>query len=167
MIIAPIPEDEATGVVAEFYADDRKHIGYVAPVHACAMALNPEALVAFEELTRAIARGMGMRRYELVTLAAAKACKSQHCRLAHGRKSLGYIDPDELLAIARDHHDAGLSDAEVAMMDFAEKISTDSVGDHGCRQPAVARPRLQRPRDRGHRARGRPCATTTAAPSTR
>lgn len=125
MIITPIPEDEATGVVAEFYADDRRALGYVAP-YTLAMALNPEALVAFEELTRAIASGMGMRRYELVTLAAARACRSQHCRLAHGRKSLGYLDPDELLAVARDHHDAGLSDAEVAMMDFAVKVSTDS-----------------------------------------
>lgn len=126
MIITPVPEEEATGAVAEFYESDRKHLGYVAS-YTKAMALNPEAKAAFEELTRAIATGMGMRRYELVTLAAARACKSEHCRLAHGRRSLSYIDADELTALARDHHDAGLSELEVAIMDFAEKVSGDSA----------------------------------------
>lgn len=125
MIITPISDEDASPEVAAFYADDRTDLGYVAP-HTQAMALNVEALAAFEQLTGVIASGMGMRRYELVTLAASKACKSQHCRLAHGRKSLGYFAPDELVAIARNHHDAGLSEAEVAVMDFAERVSTDS-----------------------------------------
>ena len=154
MIIAPVPEEEATGAVAEFYEADRKRIGYVAS-YTKAMALNPEAKAAFEELTRAIATGMGMRRYELVTLAAAKACRSEHCRLAHGLRSLNYIDADELTALADDHHDAGLTELEVAIMDFAEKVSGDSASIDRCRQPAAARPRPHRSRDRGCRARGR------------
>ena len=126
MIITPIPEEEATGAVARMYESDRKHLGYVAS-YTKAMSLNPEAKAAFEELTRAIATGMGMRRYEIVTLAAAKTCKSEHCLLAHGRKSLNYIDADELTALANDHHDAGLSELEVAIMDFAAKVSGDSA----------------------------------------
>lgn len=70
---------------------------------------------------------MGMRRYELVTLAAALGLESRHCRLAHGKKALKYIGEQELLGIARDYHAAGLDEAEVAMMDFALKLSTDSA----------------------------------------
>lgn len=90
------------------------------------MALNPEAYLAWEQLIGAIARPLGMRRYELVTLAAAAGVRSEHCLLAHGNKSLRYIDEDELTRVARDYRTAGLSDAEVAMMQFAEKVSTAS-----------------------------------------
>jgi uncharacterized peroxidase-related enzyme len=65
-----------------------------------------------------------MRRYELVTLAAARGVKSEHCLLAHGNKSLRYIDEDELTRVAHDYRTAGLPEAEVAMMEFAEKVST-------------------------------------------
>lgn len=125
MIITTIPEAEATGVIGEIYAADLADYGYVTP-HTKAMSLNPDALHTFEELTDAIASGMGMRRYKLVTLAAAKACHSQHCRLAHGRHALNFFGLEELIAIANDHRDAGLSEAEVAMMDFAARVSTDS-----------------------------------------
>jgi uncharacterized peroxidase-related enzyme len=70
---------------------------------------------------------MDKRRYELVTLAAADAIESQHCRLAHGKKSLTYIDEQELTAIARDYTAAGLTEAEVAMMEFAAQVSGDSA----------------------------------------
>ena len=65
-------ESEVTGLAAELYAEDLDAFGYV-PSHTRAMALNPEAVRAFESLIKAIAPGLGMRRYELVTLAAAAA----------------------------------------------------------------------------------------------
>lgn len=127
MTILRTPEEsEVTGLAAELYAEDLSSLGYV-PSHTRAMALNPEAVRAFEALIRSIAPGLGMRRYELVTLAAAGAIGSTACRLAHGQKSLRYIDPDELERVARDFRTAGLPDAEVAMMEFAEKLSRDSV----------------------------------------
>jgi len=122
MIIQTISESEATGAVAKSYAEDRADLGYV-PQHTRAMNLNPEALQAFEQLTGAIARPLGIRRYELVTLAAARGARSVHCLLAHGRKSLNYFDEAQLELIALDYRKAGLSDAEVAMMAFAEKVS--------------------------------------------
>jgi uncharacterized peroxidase-related enzyme len=125
-ILETVPESAATGFVAEMYADDIADQGYVAS-HTKVMALNPEAYEAWEGLIRAIAGPMNKRRYELVTLAAALGAKSQHCRLAHGRKSLKYIDEDQLVAIAADYRTARLSDAEVAMMEFAEKVSTASA----------------------------------------
>ncbi|WP_338029022.1 carboxymuconolactone decarboxylase family protein [Glaciihabitans arcticus] len=125
MIIQTIPESEATGLVAESYAADRADLGYV-PLHTKAMNLNPEALQAFEQLTGAIGGALGTRRYRLVTLAAARGARSAHCRLAHGRASLALFDEDQLTGIALDYRSAGLSDAEVAMMEFAEKVSRDA-----------------------------------------
>lgn len=118
-------EAEAVGLVAELYDDDIQDLGYV-PSHTKIMALNPEAVKAFQQLIRAIAGPMNKRRYELVTLAAAEAIGSQNCRVAHSRKSLTYMDEAELVAVVRDFHDAGLTEAEVAMMEFAQKLSRDS-----------------------------------------
>lgn len=124
IIRTPDP-DEVTGPAAELYADDLRTIGYV-PSHTRVMANNPDAVRAFEDLLRAARRTMDLRRYELVTLAAARAIGSQACRLAHGRNALRVFSEDELAAIATDHHDAGLSDVDVAIMDFAEKLCGDS-----------------------------------------
>lgn len=96
------------------------------PDYTRVMAVNPEAHDAWEALVRAIAGPLGPRRWELVTLAAAAGVRSRHCRLAHGAKSLPILGEDELRAVARDYHHAGLSDAEVAMMDFAYRVGTDS-----------------------------------------
>lgn len=119
-------EAEAAGATAAAYAADRAALGYV-PSHTKVLALNPEAFEAWKALQSSIAKSMGMRRYELVTLAAALGLGSRHCRLAHGNKTLKYIDEQELLGIARDYRHAGLDEAEVAMMDYAVKLSDDSA----------------------------------------
>lgn len=126
-IIQTTEPAEATGDVAAIYAHDQRDVGYV-PEHTRVMAVNPEAYVAWEQLVRAIVAQLGVPRYELVTLAAAQGAHSEHCRLAHGRKTLTLIPEDELEAIARDYRHADLSEADVAMMEYAEKISTDSAG---------------------------------------
>lgn len=125
-ILRTTTEAEATGLVAELYDDDIRDLGYV-PSHTKAMAMNPEAVKAFEQLIRAIAGPMNKRRYELITLAAAEAIGSQACRVAHSRKSLNYMEQAEIVAVVTDFHDAGLSEAEVAMMEFAQKLSRDSA----------------------------------------
>lgn len=124
-IIAVTSEAEAADAVSEFYEGDIREQGYVAS-HTKAMSVNPEALAAWKDLMRALVGPMGKRRFELVTLAASLGVKSPHCRLAHGRKSLLLFGEAELIRIARDYHEAGLSEAEVAMMEFAEKVSRSS-----------------------------------------
>lgn len=124
-IVKTVPEAEATGLVAELYAEDIEDLGYV-PSHSRVMALNPEAVRGFEQLVRAIAIPMGKRRYELVTLAAAEAIGSQACLLAHSRKTLSILDAEQITRILRDYREAGLTDAEVAMMDYAARLSSDS-----------------------------------------
>ncbi|WP_208759922.1 carboxymuconolactone decarboxylase family protein [Paenarthrobacter nitroguajacolicus] len=128
MSILKVPsEAEATGMTAEIYDADTRSMGYV-PSHTKAMSLNPEAYQIWESLTQAISSSLGLRRYELVTLAAAQAIGSSHCRLAHGKKTLTIIDQEQLQAIARNYRDAGLPPEDVAMMDYAVKLSTDAAG---------------------------------------
>ncbi|BCW06533.1 MULTISPECIES: peroxidase-related enzyme [Micrococcaceae] len=119
-------ESEATGLTAEIYQADLQSMGYV-PSHTKAMSINPEAYKAWQSLVKAIVSSLGLRRFELVTLAAAQAIGSSHCRLAHGKKTLAIIDEEQLLAVARDYRDAGLPPEEVAMMDYAVKLSTDAA----------------------------------------
>jgi uncharacterized peroxidase-related enzyme len=117
---------EASGIVADIYSKDVHDLGYVAE-YTRVMSVNPEAYLAWEQLVRAIVAQLGVRRYELVTLAAARGVHSEHCRLAHGRKTLKVIDEERLEAVARDYRDAGLDEAEVAMMEYAERVSRDSA----------------------------------------
>ncbi|MCR2762256.1 carboxymuconolactone decarboxylase family protein [Microbacterium sp. zg.B48] len=128
MIVHPPPADSAVGTVAEMYEADLREDGFVSSVTQ-AMALNPEAHSAFEALIAAIVPSIGVRTYELVTLAAARGIPSPHCLLAHGRKALraDALDEDQLERVALDYESAGLEEADVAVMRFAEKISTDAA----------------------------------------
>jgi len=128
MIVVPPTMDEAAGHVSEMYEGDLRTDGFVF-AHTQAMALNPAAHQAFEALIRAIVPSIGLRTYELATLAAARAIPSPHCLLAHGRKTLRaeLMSAEQLEQVARDYESAGLDDADVAVMRFAEKLSTDAA----------------------------------------
>ena len=86
----------------------------------------PEVYAAWVQLNGSIKAGMDLRRYELATLAAAKRLHSSYCCLAHGavlQEQFG----EPVLAIARDHRDAGLDDVDVAVMDLAERVVEDAT----------------------------------------
>ena len=72
--IKTIPEQQAEGKVKELYEADRKRVGYV-PNYTKAFSLRPEVYEAWGRLLKAIRSNMRLRRYELVTLAAASALK--------------------------------------------------------------------------------------------
>lgn len=126
MIVQTPDPAAATGHVAEMYHDDLESDGLIY-AHTRAMAVNAEAHEAFEALLGAIAPSIGLRVYELATLGAARAIGSPHCLLAHGRKTLraGLMDEEQLTRVAEDYRDAGLGETDVAVMEFAEKVSTE------------------------------------------
>ena len=95
----------------------------------------PEVYAAWAQLNRSIKSGMDLRRYELATLAAARRLRSSYCCLAHGtvlQEQFG----EPVLAIALDHHAAGLDEVDVAVMDLAERVVDDatSIGDEDLRR---------------------------------
>ncbi|GAA0908709.1 hypothetical protein GCM10009557_83290 [Virgisporangium ochraceum] len=107
------------------YEADRQRLGYVAN-YTRLFALGPDVYRAWVALGTAVRTGMDERRYELVTLAAARRLGSRYCSLAHAsvlRKR--FFDDEELIAITVDRHASDLEPAEVAVMDFAEAIAAD------------------------------------------
>ena len=122
MFIQTTSEVEAEGKLREIYEGDRKNLGYV-PNHAKVFSLRPDVLEAWRALQGSIRKNLRLRRYELVTLAAAIALNCRYCILAHGTiLNKNGVSIDQLRVILTNFNDAGLERAEVAMMEFAQKI---------------------------------------------
>lgn len=122
MFIQTVSESEAEGKLREIYEGDHKSLGYV-PNHAKVFSLRPEVLEAWRAFQGSIRKNLRLRRYELVTLAAAMALKCRYCILAHGTiLTKNGISVDQLRLILTNFKDAGLDNTEVAMMEFAQKI---------------------------------------------
>jgi uncharacterized peroxidase-related enzyme len=128
MIVTPPAPDEVEGHAADMYAKDLEADGFVFG-YTQVMAVNPEAHAAFEVLMRAVVPSIGIRVFELATLGAARGIRSSHCLLAHGRKTLraGVMDEEQLTRLGRDYREADLDAADVAVMAYAEKLSTDAA----------------------------------------
>jgi alkylhydroperoxidase family enzyme len=94
--------------------------------HEAAFAERPEVYAAWGQLNGAIKAGMDLRRYELVTLAAARRLRSSYCCLAHGTV-LHERFGEPVLDIALDHRTAGLDEIDVAVMDLAERVVDDAT----------------------------------------
>jgi len=124
--ITTIPEDRAEDDVRKMYDANREKYGYV-PNFAKAFSLRPDVMQAWGGLLKSIRGNMDLRRFELVTVAAARALKSSYCMLAHG-SILGrdFYAPREVRTIAEDYRKSDLTPAEIAMMAYAEKIVRDA-----------------------------------------
>ncbi len=90
-----------------------------------AFAERPDVYAAWLALGAAIRANMDLRRYELVTLAAARRLRSSYCSLAHG-KVLAEQFGEPVAEIARDRRAAGLDEVDVAVMDLAERVVDDA-----------------------------------------
>jgi uncharacterized peroxidase-related enzyme len=98
------------------------------PNYARLGALHPEAYAGWAELIGAIRDGMDRRRYELATVAAAKRLGSSYCSLAHGKVlAEQFYDADRVRAIFTDRASAGIDQADIAVMDLAEKVAADAT----------------------------------------
>lgn len=107
------------------YAEVTAERGFV-PNYARIWALVPEAYAGWLTLGGAIRAGMDERRYELVTLVAARRLGSRYCAAAHASVLRDrFFDDETLRLIATDRHHAGLEPADIAAMDFAERIAAD------------------------------------------
>ena len=121
--IRTVPAEEATGSLQAFYQRDRNHLGYVAN-YTKVFSHRPDVFQAWINLNGAVKADMELRRYELVTLAAARALHSSYCCLAHGDvlRSKFFSDA-EVERLMHDDVDDLLSEAEVAVMRFAEQVT--------------------------------------------
>jgi alkylhydroperoxidase family enzyme len=110
---------------SELYAADEAVHGFV-PNFTRVFAHRPDVYRAWQGLNGAVKAGMDLRRYELATLAAARALGSDYCRLAHLRVLGQWFDAEELAALAAGDR-GGLDEVDRAVMAFAERIATDAT----------------------------------------
>jgi uncharacterized peroxidase-related enzyme len=124
--IRVIEDDQASGRARELFDADLAKDGYVWNLTRV-LAIRPQVLDAWRSLVGAIRTTLDLRRYELVTFAAARALRASYCMLAHGSILRDkFVDADQVAAMARDPATAGLSPAEVGMMEFAAKVATEA-----------------------------------------
>jgi uncharacterized peroxidase-related enzyme len=125
--ISTIPVDQATGDVQAMYTQSQRDLGYVSNFSKI-FSHRPHVMTAWRELLGGIRRSLDPRRYELVTLAAARALRSSYCMLAHGTVlSQHFYSASQVQAIADDFTAADLAPADIAIMTFAERSVRDAT----------------------------------------
>ncbi len=125
--IETLSDERAAGSAAEIYDADRARLGYV-PNYSRVFATRPAVYAAWRRLNGAIKAGMDPRRYELVTVAAARRLRSSYCALAHGKVLVDrFFEPAAARDVVTDHRTAGLDPVDVGVMDLAEKVIDDAT----------------------------------------
>jgi uncharacterized peroxidase-related enzyme len=126
MFIETTAESAAEGALAEWYASQRGSWGFL-PDYAGCFAARPDVAQAWTALNLTIRGGMDRRRFELATIAAARALRSTYCTVAHTsflRDVCGDAETVQALALTPDG--SSLSDQDAAVYDFATKVALDA-----------------------------------------
>lgn len=129
MFVETPGEADADGEAAAYLRKERDFWGYL-PNYAACFSTRPDVAQAWQELTGAVRAGMERRRYELATIAAARARRSTYCTMAHSA-FLRDVCGDEATATALAHDPAGstadLADADRAVVAFATRLAQDAA----------------------------------------
>src|SRR3954452_6397128 len=137
-----VPDEPAVSTeVSQWYERQRASWGYL-PNYALAFATRPDIAEAWTALRNAVGKGMDRRRYELATIAAARALRSTYCMAAHSkflRDDVG--DETTMRAIADDPTLGSLAPTDRAVMEFAALVALDAT--------AVTQGDIQRLRGQG------------------
>ncbi len=126
MFITPVAEDAATGALADYYEKQRAAWGFL-PNYAGAFSTRPDIAQAWNTLNAAIRNGMDRRRFELATIAAARALHSTYCTVAHSqfmKKICG--DETTLELLAQDPTGGLLSPQDRLIYRFAAKVAASA-----------------------------------------
>jgi uncharacterized peroxidase-related enzyme len=126
VFIDAVPEQDATGAVADYYEQQRAAWGFL-PNYAATFSTRPDVAEAWNTLNTTIREGMERRRFEIATIAAARALRSTYCTVAHAkflRDECG--DEATMRSIAAEPSGAALSSPDRAVYEFAGKIAVDA-----------------------------------------
>jgi uncharacterized peroxidase-related enzyme len=128
--IRMIAPDQAEGTLKEIYERDRAQWGEVSPVTRM-WSLRPDALERYLAFKKTVFFGgttLGRAREELLAVVLSRLTRCSYCAVTHGeflREAL-QSDHARVLEIARDYRNAGLDPQDVAMLDFAVKVTEAS-----------------------------------------
>jgi uncharacterized peroxidase-related enzyme len=128
MFLRTIEDEQATGRVAEIYEKQKAQLGFVMEAAKCFTA-RPDLLPIYTDFSDRIRAGfsLGLREWRLITLIAAKHIPSTYCSHVYGKQLVDDLGSKEaVLAVQRDFRTAGLSDRDVEMLAYAEKIAQDA-----------------------------------------
>lgn len=128
MYLKIISEDKATGRVAELFQAQKAQNGFVMAALQCWTA-RPDLLPIYTEFSDKIRAGFSLspRDWRLITLIAAKHVPSTYCSHVYSKQLIADLGSKEaVLAAQRDFRSAGLSPRDVAMLDYAAKISRNA-----------------------------------------
>lgn len=93
------------------------------PNWAHVFSLRPSVRDGWVSLITSIRQNLDVRRYELATLAAARALRSTYCSFAHAKVLVNQVfDAPAVTAIMNGDSADILTPAEIAMMEYVEKI---------------------------------------------
>lgn len=111
----------------EMFTRAIREFGYL-PNMVKVFSHRPEVMDAWDGLLDSIKSNMDVRRYELVTIAAAKQLRSSYCMLAHGSFLLrDHFTAQELQAVVEDAEEPSLDATDRAVMQFATKVVRDAT----------------------------------------
>lgn len=129
--IHTVPEESAKPETAAMYKHAKDKFGRI-PNFVKAFSHRPGVLNSWDDLLNSIKSNMDVRRYELVTIAAAKELRSSYCMLAHGSVLLGgHYDSRQLKAIVDSPEDSQIDAVDRAIMIFASKVVRDATSING------------------------------------
>lgn len=124
MYLETIGDANATGRVAEIYAQQRERFGKVYSTARC-MTTRPDLLPVYTDFIDTIRRGfsLSMREWKLITLIAARHVPSTYCSYVYAHQLVDDLGSKEaVVAVQQDFRRAGLPTKDVEMLAYAEKI---------------------------------------------
>lgn len=127
MAFIELLSEQQAGEAADLLAGDRAQRGYL-PNYARAFAHRPAVYRAWKALLGAVTENMDERRYELVTLAAARRLRSSYCSLAHGKVlAERFLTEQDVEALAQARPTDALDDLDRAVVELADKVAADAT----------------------------------------
>ena len=126
MFIDAVDQSAAEGDLADYYRQQQAAWGFL-PNYAACFSTRPDVAAAWNQLNATVREGMDRRRFEIATIAAARALRSTYCAAAHStflRDACG--DEATLQAIAEQPDGAGLDPPDGVVYAFAAKVAADA-----------------------------------------
>lgn len=118
----PTPDGEAAFGA---YVDSQRDLWGFVPDYTGCFAARPEVATAWIALASAVRTTMDRRRFELVTIAAARARGSAYCTAAHAKMLMDLChDETTLRGLSEDPDGGQLSTLDAAIYRFAAKVAT-------------------------------------------
>lgn len=126
MFVHTVGEQADGGEIGAWFEQQRAAWGYL-PNYAAAFTSRPDVARAWTALNTTIRDGMDRRRFEIATIAAARALRSTYCTAAHA-KYLRDVCGDEptMRAMADDVTGETLDATDRAVMRFATQVAIDA-----------------------------------------